>query len=81
MTFRIHDVENNLNVEALSYIIEAWEEAICNGLEPENLAGAALFAALTDLVSNYGEEAVAKMVRDLSRRIDHGEFTLDRITQ
>lgn len=81
MTFRIHDEVNGLNAEALSYIIEAWEDAIYNGLAPESLAGASLFAALTDLVSTYGEEAVSKMTRDLSKRIDHGEFTLNRITQ
>lgn len=81
MTFRIHGEETVLNVEALSYIIEAWEEAIIAGLEPETLAGASLFAALTDLVSIYGEEAVARMAKDLSVRINHGEFTLDRVTQ
>lgn len=81
MTFRIHGEETVLNAEALSYIIEAWEEAIIAGLEPETIAGASLFAALTDLVSTYGEEAVSKMTRDLSERIAHGEFTLDRVTQ
>ena len=81
MTFRLNNENNNLNAEALSYIIEAWEEAICDGLEPECLAGASLFAALTDLVSTYGEDAVAQMVKDLSKRIDQGEFTLNRVTQ
>lgn len=81
MTFRLNNENNNLNAEALSYIIEAWEEAICDGLEPECLAGASLFAALTDLVSTYGEDAVAQMVKDLSNRIDQGEFTLNRVTQ
>ena len=81
MTFRLNNENNNLNAEALSYIIEAWEEAICDGLEPECLAGASLFTALTDLVSTYGEDAVAQMVKDLSNRIDQGEFTLNRVTQ
>ena len=81
MTFRIHGEETHLSMEALSFIIEAWEEAICDGLEPECLAGASLFAALTDLVSTYGEDAVSQMVKDLSNRIDQGEFTLNRVTQ
>jgi hypothetical protein len=81
MTFRLNNENNDLNAEALSYIIEAWEEAICDGLEPECLAGASLFAALTDLVSTYGEDAVSQMVKDLSNRIDQGEFTLNRVTQ
>lgn len=40
------------------------------------LANAALFAALTDLIDVYGEDAVAMMTNGLSRRILHGEFTL-----
>lgn len=81
MTFRIHGEETILNIEALSYIIEAWEDAICAGHDPETMASASLFAALTDLVSIYGEEAVSKMARDLATRIDEGAFTLDRVTQ
>ncbi len=45
------------------------------------LANAAFFAALSDLVSSYGEDAVAKMAEGLARRIHNGEFTLNRITQ
>jgi len=81
MTFRIHGEDTILNIEALSFIIEAWEDAICAGFEPDTLAGASLFAALTDLVSTYGEEEVAKMARNLAVRIDEGAFTLDRVTQ
>ena len=66
---------------ALRYILEAWEEALHDGIEPEMLANASLFAALSDLVSIYGEDAVAKMADRLSRRIQHGEFTLNRTTQ
>lgn len=66
---------------ALRYIMEAWNEALYDGIEPEMLANAAFFAALSDLVSTYGEDAVAKMTEGLSRRIHHGEFTLYRVTQ
>ena len=47
--------------EALRYILDAWEEALHDGIEPEMLANAALFAALADLIASYGEDAVAKM--------------------
>jgi hypothetical protein len=67
--------------EALRYIVDAWEEALRDGIEPEMLANAALFAALADLISQYGEDAVAKMTGGLSRRIQHGEFTLHRTAQ
>ncbi len=66
---------------ALRYIMEAWEEAVYDGIEPELLANAAFFAALSDLVSNYGEEAVARMTEGLPRRVHNGEFTLYRVTQ
>jgi len=66
---------------ALKYILDAWEEALHDGIEPEMLANAALFAALADLIGVYGEDAVAKMTNGLSRRIHHGEFTLKRTPQ
>ena len=67
--------------QALRYILDAWEEALHDGIEPEMLANAALFAALADLITVYGEDAVAKMTAGLSRRIQHGEFTLKRTSQ
>jgi hypothetical protein len=66
---------------ALRYILDAWEEALHDGIEPEMLVNAALFAALSDLIDVYGENAVAKMTAGLSRRIHHGEFTLRRTPQ
>ena len=66
---------------ALRYILDAWEEALHDGIEPEMLTNAALFAALADLIGVYGEDAVAKMTTGLSRRIHHGEFTLKRTSQ
>jgi hypothetical protein len=66
---------------ALRYILDAWEEALHDGIEPEMLANASLYAALADLISVYGEEAVAKMAGGLSRRIHLGEFTLKRTPQ
>jgi hypothetical protein len=60
--------------------LDAWE-ALHDGIEPETLANASLFAALADLIGVYGEDAVAKMTTGLSRRIHHGEFTLKRTSQ
>ena len=73
--------DNSQSQDALRYILDAWEEALHDGIEPEMLANAALFAALADLVAAYGEDAVAKMTGNLSRRIQHGEFTLNRTAQ
>ena len=73
--------ENPQTQAALRYILDAWEEALHDGIEPEMLANAALYAALVDLISAFGEDAVAKMAGGLSRRIHHGEFTLKRTSQ
>jgi hypothetical protein len=78
---RIPDDGDPQKQEALRYILDAWEEALHDGIEPEMLANAALFAALADLIDVYGEDAVAKMTSGLSRRIHHGEFTLRRTPQ
>lgn len=63
---------------ALSLILDAWDEGTESGVTPEQMAYAALFAALSDLVSLHGEDAVIKLARGLERRIELGEFTLGR---
>jgi hypothetical protein len=71
----------DLSFRALSLILAAWDEGTESGVAPEQMAYAALFTALTDLVSLYGEDAVKKLACGLERRIDMGEFTLDRSIQ
>lgn len=66
---------------ALLYILEAWDEAVRDGIEPEMLANASLFAAISDLVAAYGEEAVIGMVSGLAQRVERGEFTLNKRLQ
>jgi hypothetical protein len=66
---------------ALTYLTEAWEEALAEGVDSEILAHAALFAALSDLISTYGEEAVAGLAERLPERIRAGEFTVERLVQ
>lgn len=66
---------------ALDLILAAWDEGIDCGLAPEQMAYAALFTALTDLVGMYGEDAVLSLVKGLERRVSHGEFSLKRRTQ
>lgn len=73
--------EERQKAEALAYILEAWDEALNDGLEPESVAHAALFAALSDLVTTYGEDAVAQMTEGLVTRIQSGEFSLERTLQ
>ncbi|HEX5600126.1 MAG TPA: hypothetical protein VFX46_05795 [Hyphomicrobiaceae bacterium] len=67
--------------KALSLILEAWDEGAEQGIPSELMAYAALFTALTDLVSAFGEEAVANMTRSLDKRVRQGEFTIYSTTQ
>ncbi len=60
---------------ALSMFLDLWDEALDRGIQPEVLATTAIFAALTDMVDLYGEEAVAEMLGELPERIRAGEFT------
>jgi hypothetical protein len=61
---------------AFGYISEAWEEARFDGIDGDCLAQVALFSALNELVSTYGEEATSKYAEGLAERIRRGEFTL-----
>jgi hypothetical protein len=66
---------------ALRYILEAWEEAVYDGLDPDHLATAAIYAALSDMISTYGEEPVAVMCERLPERVRTGEFTVSKTKQ
>jgi len=61
---------------ALSYLNEAWAEALHDGVDGDCLAQASLFAAFAELVSTYGEDAVAKFVEGLPVRVRNGEFSI-----
>ena len=66
---------------ALTCLGEGWDDAIAAGVDPEILAHAALFAAFSELISIYGEEAVAILASRLPERIGAGEFSLERHVQ
>ena len=66
---------------ALRYILDAWEEALDDGVHADQLANAALFAALIELVATYGESAVITLTEGLTKRLESGEFTLQRTLQ
>ena len=66
---------------ALRYLLEAWEEAVYEGVDPDCLATAAIFAALSDMIATYGEEPVATMCERLPERVRAGEFTVSKTKQ
>ncbi|MGE0750805.1 MAG: hypothetical protein AB7K64_09480 [Variibacter sp.] len=61
---------------AVGYVREAWAEAVHDGVDPDCLAQACLFAALAELVTTYGEDATATYAEGLVTRIRNGEFSL-----
>ncbi|MES1989806.1 MAG: hypothetical protein V4441_02495 [Pseudomonadota bacterium] len=66
---------------ALQSILDAWDEALAEGVGADILATTAIFAALSDMVEAYGEEPVAEMAAGLADRVRQGEFTLNRVMQ
>jgi hypothetical protein len=71
----------NPNLYALDLILAAWDEGVDNGVSPQQMAYAAMFTALTDLVAIYGEDAVIRLTKGLEKRLNEGEFSLTRRDQ
>ena len=61
---------------ALGFVTEAFAEAILAGIEGPCFAHAALFTAFQELVSLFGEEAVARFADGLPDRVRQGEFSV-----
>ena len=66
---------------ALSFLSDAWHGAVAEGVDPDIIAHAALFTALSDLVETYGETAVAELASTLPDRIESREFTINQVVQ
>lgn len=62
---------------ALDLILDAWETALGEGVEPEVLASVAIYAALVDMVDRFDQQAVADFCATLPERVRNGEFTLN----
>ena len=75
------ETEETRGTAALRFMLEAWDAALEEGVDPDLLANAALYAALTGLVQAYGREAVAALASGLPQRIREGEFSTVRAMQ
>jgi hypothetical protein len=62
---------------ALGYLQDAWTDAHHDGIDGDCLAQTALFLALAELISTYGEEATARYAENFASRIRNGEFSVD----
>jgi hypothetical protein len=56
-------------------------EASHDGIEGDCLAQTALFLALAELVSTYGEEPAALFAEKFAARIRNGEFSVEQARQ
>jgi len=63
---------------AMSYVGEAFALAALDGVEPQDLAEAALSAAMCELVAVQGEEEAARIACRLAERAAAGEFSVGR---
>jgi hypothetical protein len=61
---------------ALDLLGDAFSAGLAEGLDADCLAQAALFFALKEFVTTYGEEPVARFTEKLPQRVLNGEFTL-----
>lgn len=66
---------------ALEVLADAWNEAEDDGITPNALAHAALFAALATFVRQHGEESAAKLVESLPDKLRSGEYSVERRLQ
>ncbi len=73
--------DEDIRRAALSYISEAWADAMADGVDPDAVSHAAMFTAFVDLVSTYGEEAVAELAEGLPERVRRGDYTIERTMQ
>ncbi len=69
------EAEGQQKARALELLLEAWETALKEGVEPEMLASTALFISLAEMVDIYGVDAIALMAAELPERISAGEFS------
>jgi hypothetical protein len=73
--------EHEQKMAALGYLNEAWAEARLDGIDGDCMAQACLFAAISEFVSTYGEDAAARFAEGLANRIHNGEFSIDLARQ
>jgi hypothetical protein len=60
---------------AASHILQAMQKSLEDGVQPEVMKLVTLSAAVTGLVSDYGEEATASILESLPEKVRSGHFT------
>ena len=70
--------EDDQRQVAFDILLEAWQEALSVGVEPDIMAHTAIHAALADMIDFHGEDEVAELAGGLEKRVQYGEFSLQR---
>lgn len=70
------DQGDDQKARALDLMLDAWDKALGEGIEAEVLASVAIYAALVDMVDQFGADNVADFCATLPERVRNGEFTL-----
>ncbi len=76
MALSVADARGAAISAAMSYVGEAFALAALDGIEPRDLAEAALCAAMCELVAAHGEDAAVRIATRLADRIALGEFSV-----
>jgi hypothetical protein len=63
---------------AMTYVGDAFALAALDGVAPQDLAEAALCAAMCELVAAHGEDEAARIATRLADRTALGEFSVGR---
>ena len=80
-TFKQRFAADDSRRAALDYLLQAWEEAILDGVDGDCVANAAIFAAFKELVATYGEEAVARFAEKPAGAHPHRRIHLPGVHQ
>ena len=66
------DDDPEKKARALELVLDAWDEALSEGVDPEVIASVAIYAAMADMVDRFGEQAVADFCATWPERIRNG---------
>lgn len=78
MTDSVGQTPASAHEDALRRILDAWEDAMLDGIAETTLAQAAMFAAIYAMVGPYGETAVQRLLTSLGDSVSRGDFSAER---
>jgi hypothetical protein len=74
----IRNTYKDERILAISHVEEAFNEGELNGISPDAMAQAAIFAALCEMVALYGEAETASFCETLASNVKNGHYSLEK---